>query len=92
MTLPWSPQQIEWLQAMGLDVLRRDAPPAVAAPAVQPATVQSSPEPVPAALARAARGADLSMLLASHGIPRDAASRRAFWRALRPLRKAARTP
>lgn len=40
-------------------------------------------------LARAARGVDLAPLLAD-GPPRDPATRRALWRALRPLRKAAR--
>ena len=42
------------------------------------------------ALQRIARGVDLVPLLAVHSL-HDAASRRAFWRALRPLRKAART-
>lgn len=84
MTLPWSPQQVEWLQAMGLQVLRPAGAVAAAAADVE--------EPrLPAALQRAARGIDLAPLLRAPGLPRDAASRRAFWRALRPLRKAART-
>ncbi|GAB1594571.1 hypothetical protein [Lysobacter claricitrinus] len=86
MSLPWSAQQIEWLQAMGLEVLQR---PVNAGASVSPSTV-SAPGSVPAAFARAARGADIASLLASTGTPRDVTTRRAFWRALRPLRKAAR--
>lgn len=44
---------------------------------------------IPAALSRIAGGVDLAPLLAAHP-PRDPPSRRALWRALRPLRKAAR--
>lgn len=42
------------------------------------------------ALMRAARGVDVAALFADCGRPGDAAGRRAFWRRLRPLRKAAR--
>ena len=79
MSLPWSGQQIEWLQAMGLEVLQRPAAPAAA-----------SPLDVPAGLQRAARGVDLAPLIARLGIPRDVASRRRFWREMRMQRKAAR--
>lgn len=92
MSLPWSGAQVEWLQAMGFDVLARaDAGPVRAAPsaAERPAEAMTGPA-VPAALARAARGVDLGPLLAVAGPPRDVASRRALWRLLRPLRKAAR--
>ncbi|TZF91260.1 hypothetical protein [Cognatilysobacter lacus] len=88
MSLPWSAQQVEWLQAMGLDVLRTRA--------VEPESRQSSESMaaavagIPAGLARVARGIDLAPLVERVGIPRDAASRRRFWRALRPLRKASR--
>lgn len=86
MSLPWSAQQIEWLQAMGLEVLQR---PVNADASMSPSTMPASGG-VPAAFARAARGVDIASLLASAGTPRDVAARRAFWRALRPLRKAAR--
>lgn len=70
------------------------------APLVDPATadaVRTRPAPAASdaairamrALERVASGVDLGPLLAA-GLPRDPASRRAFWRALRPLRKAAR--
>lgn len=84
MTLPWSAAQVEWLQAMGLEVLR-DA----RAPAADAAPAPAEAADVPAALRRAARGVDLAPLLAAYGVPRDIASRRVFWRALRPLRRAA---
>ncbi|AXK70915.1 hypothetical protein DWG18_00500 [Lysobacter sp. TY2-98] len=87
MSLPWSAQQIEWLQAMGLDVLQRPA-----APVTRVAVSSSSTGDLPAALVRAARGADLASLIAQHGVPRDGASRRVFWRALRSARKAASRP
>ncbi|MGY3265983.1 hypothetical protein [Lysobacter sp. HA35] len=85
MSLPWSAQQIEWLQAMGLEVLQR--------PMDAPASIRSatSSTDVPAGLMRAARGVDVASLVATHGMPRDVATRRALWRALRPLRKAARS-
>jgi hypothetical protein len=44
---------------------------------------------VPPSWGRIAGGVDLLPLLAAHP-PRDPASRRALWRVLRPLRKAAR--
>ena len=84
MTLPWSGQQIEWLQAMGLDVLQRPA-----ADRAVGARGDDAGE-VPAGLRRAARGLDLAPLVARLGLPRDVASRRAFWRELRALRKATR--
>ena len=86
MSLPWSGQQLEWLQAMGLDVLQRPAA-GVASPT---AAVEAGSQDVPAALRRVAKGVDLSPLLAQAGVPRDVASRRAFWRLLRPQRRAAR--
>ncbi|HEY4582200.1 MAG TPA: hypothetical protein VIG88_04945 [Lysobacter sp.] len=90
---------------MGLDVLRvSDAGLSGSGPAAAPALAghgDAVPAPgcsgaavttaVPRGLARAAYGVDLAPLLATLGLPRDADSRRAFWRALRPLRKAART-
>lgn len=85
MSLPWTGQQVEWLQAMGLDVLQR-AP--VATRAANPGGPSAGD--IPAGLLRAARGVDLSPLLATAGVPRDAASRRAFWRLLRSHRKALR--
>ena len=97
MTLPWSPSQIEWLQAMGFEVLARPGSAGAergdeAASRVGRAADADAPAGAgaPRALARAARGVDLAPLLAALGVPRDPASRRAFWRALRPLRKAAR--
>lgn len=92
MTVAWSAQQLERLQAMGLNVLAR--PSTTASPlseGTRPdgAAARSGPA-TPAGLARAARGVDLAALLAAHPVPRDVASRRAFWRLLRPLRKAAR--
>lgn len=83
MSLPWSAVQVEWLHEMGFDVLARRAAAAASGVAV--------PDDVPASLLRAARGVDLAPLLAS-GMPRDPASRRALWRALRPLRRAVRVP
>lgn len=85
MTLSWSPAQREWLQAMGFDVLGLAAAPQDDAGSRAAEAVQLG---APAALVRAARGVDLAPLLARLGPPRDVASRRAFWRALRPLRKA----
>jgi hypothetical protein len=87
-SLPWSGQQIEWLQAMGLAVLQRPAP--EAGGSTDAAAPVTAADGVPPGLARAARGVDLTELLATAGVPRDAASRRAFWRLLRPRRKAAR--
>jgi hypothetical protein len=84
-SLPWSGQQIEWLQAMGLDVLQH--PPARTADAPVATTAVDG---IPAGLVRAARGVDLAPLLVTAGVPSDVASRRAFWRLLRPQRKAAR--
>jgi hypothetical protein len=81
MSLPWSGQQIEWLQAMGLDVLQRPS-----SPSAEPTSAAA----VPGALLRAARGIDLAPLLAAVGVPRDVASRRVFWRLLRAQRKAMR--
>ncbi|MFZ5657604.1 MAG: hypothetical protein ACOY37_11195 [Pseudomonadota bacterium] len=105
MSLPWSAQQLEWLREMGLDVFARrvgDGPAlpvpadgAVRADASLPASPMAEPGPggdaprMPLALERIAHGVDLAPLLALHP-PRDPASRRALWRALRPLRKAAR--
>jgi hypothetical protein len=90
-SLPWSGQQIEWLQALGLEVLHR---PVAAAPGSTPAEVAADAGApsgqIPRALLRAARGVDLMPLLATAGLPRDVASRRAFWRLLRPQRKASR--
>lgn len=83
MSLPWSAQQMEWLREMGFDVLTRRSP------AAPPAPAPPNDLSLPAGLLRAARGLDLAPLLAA-GIPRDVAGRRALWRALRPLRKAAR--
>ena len=88
MSLPWSGQQIEWLQAMGLEVLQRPMP--VAAAPVATASNEAAAGDVPAGLLRAARGVELTALLATTGVPRDVASRRAFWRLLRTERKAAR--
>ena len=89
MSLPWSAEQMEWLREMGFDVLARRTR---AGPAAPQALHQAGADPsVPVGLARAARGVDLTPLLAG-GIPRDVAARRALWRALRPLRKAARVP
>ncbi len=51
-----------------------------------------APVGLPRWLQRVARGIDPGPLLARAGLPRDPAARRAFWRALRPLRKAARRP
>ncbi|WP_133500626.1 hypothetical protein [Cognatilysobacter terrigena] len=92
MSLPWSAQQIEWLQAMGLEVLQRPGQGALPGDTTSVASSQSATREgdVPAGLARAARGVDLGALLAAYGTPRDVASRRAFWRALRAARKAAR--
>ena len=87
MSLPWSAQQVEWLQAMGLEVLQR--PGTAAAP---PTAALSAAGDIPAGLLRAARGVDLAPLIAAHGRPHDVATRRAFWRALRVTRKAARRP
>ncbi|HZX80982.1 MAG TPA: hypothetical protein VFE72_08540, partial [Lysobacter sp.] len=76
MSLPWSPQQIEWLQAMGLDVLRlNDAgdPGADAAPVpvivagVEQESIGAATAAIPRGLVRAARGVDLSPLLAALG-------------------------
>lgn len=105
MSLPWSARQLEWLGEMGFEVLaRRGAGDAAAAPAeaARPgaaaridagAAVAASPAAgaaaVPPALRRLAPGVELAPLLERHP-PRDPASRRALWRALRPLRKAAR--
>lgn len=90
MTLPWDAQQLEWLQAMGLEVLgRADVPAGVPALPVSGADIGTESADIPAGLRRAARGLDLGPLVATYGLPRDAASRRAFWRVLRPLRKAA---
>ncbi|TBR12179.1 MAG: hypothetical protein EPO46_05485 [Lysobacter sp.] len=72
MTLPWTPRQLDCLQAMGFDVLIH------------------RPPTLPSGLSRVAQGADVAALVRALGIPRDIATRRAFWRALRPLRKAAR--
>lgn len=94
MSLPWSAQQVEWLQAMGLDVLR--TVPSTPAEAVRtdgtgvPSPANAEVSAVPAWLARVAPGVDLAPLLQRLGTPRDPASRRAFWRTLRALRKAAR--
>ena len=63
---------------------------APSAPARLPAATASAGSRVADALQRAAGGVDLAPLLAG-GPPRDAAERRAFWRVLRPLRKAARS-
>lgn len=105
MSLPWSAQQLEWLREMGLDVFARRAPGGAAAPvpahvrteAALPASPPTADADratgtprIPPALERIAHGVDLAPLLALHP-PRDPASRRALWRALRPLRKAART-
>jgi hypothetical protein len=87
-SLPWSGQQIEWLQAMGLDVLQRLARDAASAP--EAPVARAAVDGVPAGLLWAARGVDLAELLAATGVPRDPTSRRAFWRLLRPRRKAAR--
>lgn len=87
MSLPWSAAQVEWLREMGFDVLARRAP-AVAPVAGPVDDAPPSEGGFPACLQRAARGVDLAPLLAA-GIPRDPAARRAFWRALRPLRRAA---
>jgi hypothetical protein len=106
-SLPWSARQLEWLREMGLDVFARRAPDGAQAPVPADAAVRtdaalpaSSPMAdadratgtprIPPALQRIAHGVDLAPLLALHP-PRDPASRRALWRALRPLRKAART-
>lgn len=91
MSLPWSGQQIEWLRAMGLDVLQRPvARPTASVPTADAPPARSTTGDVPAGLLRAARGLDLAPLLASAGLPRDITSRRAFWRLLRAQRKAAR--
>jgi hypothetical protein len=84
MSLPWSAQQVECLQAMGFDALHLVA----ATPA---AAAANADDDLPPGLRRAARGVDLAALLQAQGAPRDVGSRRRFWRALRPLRKAART-
>jgi hypothetical protein len=83
MTLPWSGQQVEWLEAMGLQVLRRPA-------SNRAAQRDDTAGDLPAGLLRAARGVDLGPLVATVGVPRDVASRRAFWRVLRAQRKAMR--
>jgi len=88
MSLPWSATQIEWLQAMGLDVLQR--PPQTAAAGGSHGATASTAHDIPPGLRRAAAGIDLGPLLAVAGVPRDVASRRAFWRQLRAHRKAAR--
>lgn len=110
MSLPWSGAQVEWLRAMGFEVLARPLDGgaqastagsaddvAAATPATRPARAPAAGTPgraddraIPNGLLRAARGIDLAPLLAAVGAPRDVASRRALWRALRPLRKAAR--
>lgn len=87
MSLPWSATQIEWLREMGFDVLARRAP-AVAPVAGPVDDASATTGALPASLQRAARGVDLTPLLAA-GVPGDPAARRAFWRALRPLRRAA---
>jgi hypothetical protein len=105
MSLPWSARQLEWLREMGFEVMARRMPDEVADVAgasipvppesagdglrVSAAPARSSGSGIPMALQRAARGVDLAPLLAG-GTPRDPAARRALWRALRPLRKAAR--
>lgn len=102
MSLPWSAQQMEWLREMGFDVLTRrvGAAPGEASPSpithITPATDADADADaaaggrIPACLARAARGVDIAPLLAG-GLPCDVAGRRRLWRALRPLRKAARS-
>lgn len=89
MSLPWSAQQMEWLREMGFDVLTRRTQAGSGAP--QTPHQADADASLPAGLLRAARGVDLAPLLEA-GIPRDVAARRALWRALRPLRKAARAP
>ena len=103
MSLPWSGAQLEWLREIGFEVMARRTPQAhvatppadaramVTAEAGRASALQarSSGSGLPLALQRAARGIDLATLLAD-GPPRDPAARRALWRALRPLRKAAR--
>lgn len=88
----WTPVQRDCLEAMGFDVLHlRDLK--TAAPSVAPDAVISAPSRASAAsdgLRRAARGVGLDTLLLETGRPVDVASRRAFWRILRPLRKATR--
>ena len=84
----WSPQQVEWLQALGLEVLHL-APETASVGSSNPAPGASANADVPTSLRRAARGVDLAPLLVTIGVPRDVVTRRAFWRALRPLRKAA---
>lgn len=103
MSLGWSAWQRDCLQEMGFDVLTlREAVPAAPAPAM-PTQAASVPglsqaqargaraDRAMAALQRIAGGVDLAPLLAE-GVPADPAARRALWRRLRPLRKAARAP
>ncbi|GAB6194985.1 hypothetical protein [Lysobacter xanthus] len=85
MTLPWSAQQVEWLQAMGLEVLARPTPAGGRDDGTGPMSALAFD--IPPGLHRAAGGVDLRPLLESHGLPHDVASRRAFWRLLRPLRR-----
>jgi hypothetical protein len=93
MSLPWSPTQVEWLRAMGLDVLALRGAGQGAGPTAPggPAVDAGAAGALPPGLARAARGIDLAPLL-DQGVPGDIGGRRALWRALRPLRKAARSP
>lgn len=88
MTLPWSAHQVELLREMGFAVLQ--APARVQAP-TPPSGDAAAGTAVPVGLARASCGVDIASLLATLGTPHDIATRRAFWRALRPLRKARRT-
>ena len=98
----WTPLQRDCLEAMGFELMALRGTAATLDGASAPATPVAlgetgggiPPAAAPRApsdpLLRAARGVDLAALLADTGRPADVASRRAFWRQLRPLRKAMR--
>ena len=103
MNASWSPQQREWLQALGHDVLMlagADVPPAVVATAevaVRPAALAQRPAAPAAgdnallrALQRAAGRRDLgdfAWLPDPAALRGNAAAKRALWPRLRTLRK-----
>ncbi len=98
MTMPWSPQQREWLQALGHDVLllagtATDAErlPVAGSPPRGTVAGPTADNPLLRAVLRAAGGRGIAELAAWLPDPAslrgDAAAKRALWPRLRTLRK-----